>query len=123
MYSKNLELSLCEELLQFIELLKSRLSSNISKTDVPVQLQYYQLLSENSLDVCFPNLHIELRIYFSMVVTNCSVERSFSKLKRINNELRTSMGKKQLNYLSLISIDKQLMHEIYIKQIVLKFAH
>ena len=60
MYPKNLELSLSEELLQFTELQKSHLSSNISKTDVPVELQYYRLLSENSLDVCFPSLDIVL---------------------------------------------------------------
>ena len=54
MYQKDLELSLSEELLQFTELLKSRLSSNISNTNVPVELQYNQLLSENSLNVCFP---------------------------------------------------------------------
>ena len=41
MYPKDLKLSLSEDLLQFIELLNSRLSSNISKTDVPVELQYY----------------------------------------------------------------------------------
>ena len=39
MYPKDLELSLSEELLQFTELLKSGLSSNIGKTDVPVELQ------------------------------------------------------------------------------------
>ena len=122
-YPKDLELSLSEELLQFTELLKSRLSSNISKTDVPVELQYYRLLSENSLDVCFPNLDIALRIYLFMMVTNCSAERSFSKLKRIKNELRTSMGKQRLNHLSLISIENQLMHKIDIKQIIRKFAH
>ena len=109
---KDLELSLSEELLQFTELLKSHLSSNINKTDVPVELQYYRLLSENSLDVCFPNLDIALRIYLSIMVTNCSAERSFSKLERIKNEHRTFLGKQWLNYLSLISIENQLMHEI-----------
>ena len=123
MYPKDLELSLSEELLQFTELLKSSLSSNISKTDVPVELQYYRLLSQNSLNVCFPNLDITLWIYLSMIVTNCSAERSFSKLKRIKNELRTSTGKQRLNYLSLINIENQLMHNIDIKQIIRKFAH
>ena len=81
MYPKDLELSLFEELLQCTKLLKFRLSSNIIKTDVPVKLQYYRLLLENSLDVCFPNLDIALRIYLFMMVTNCSAERSFSKLR------------------------------------------
>lgn len=31
----------------------------------------------------FPNVEIALRIFLSMMVTNCSGERSFSKLKRI----------------------------------------
>ena len=112
MYPKDLELSLSEELLQFIVFLKSRISSNIRNTDVPVELQHYRLLSENSLDVYFHNLEIALRIYLSMIVTNCSAERSFSKLKRIKNKLRTSMGKQRLNYVSLISIENQLMLKI-----------
>ena len=123
MYPKDLELRLSEELSQFTELLKSRLSSNISETDVPVELQYHRLLSENSSDVCFPNLDIALRIYLSMMITNCGAERSFSKLKRIKNELRTSTGKQRLNYLSAISIENQLMLKIDMKQIIRKFAH
>ena len=103
--SKSFKLSLSEELLQFTELLKTRLSSNISETDVPVELQYYRLLSKKFLDVCFPDLDIALRIYLSMMVTNCSTERSFSKLKRIKNELRVFMGKQRLNYLSLTSVE------------------
>ena len=102
---KDLKLSLFEELLQFIELLKSHLSLDISKTDVPVELQYYRLLSENSSDVCFPNLDIVLRIYLSMMVTKCNVDRSFSKLKRIKNKLRNSLSKQWLSYFSLISIE------------------
>ena len=47
------------------------------------ELQYYRLLLENSLNVCFPKLDIALRIYLSMMITNCTDERSFSKLKRI----------------------------------------
>ena len=114
MYLKNIESSLSEELLHFTELLKCRLSLTINKTDVPVELQYYRLLSEKFLDVCFPNLDIAMRIYSSMMVTNCSAERS-SKLTRIENELWTFMGKQRLNYLSLISIENQLMHEIDIR--------
>ena len=124
MYPKDFELILSKELLQFTELLKSCLFSNIGNTDVLVELQYYRLLSENSSDVCFPHLDIPLRIYLSMIVTNCSAERSFSKLKRIKKELRTSMGKQRLNYLSLISVENQLMHKIGIKKIsIRKFAH
>ena len=40
----------------------------------------------------FPNIEIALRIYLSLMVSNCSCERSFSKLKRIKNELRNRIG-------------------------------
>ncbi|KAF2889539.1 hypothetical protein ILUMI_16634 [Ignelater luminosus] len=51
----------------------------------------YHLLKENKIEDRFPNVEIALRIFLSMMVTNCSGERSFSKLKRIKNELRSTM--------------------------------
>ena len=57
-YPEGLELNLSEELFEFTELLKFRFFSNMNETDVAVELQYYRLLSQNSLDVCFPNLNI-----------------------------------------------------------------
>ena len=100
MYPKDLELSLSEELLQFTELLKFRLSSNISKTVVsvecPVELQYYRLLwmiafigCFFSLDVCFPNLEsnsTRLQIYSCsfFYITNKSFD-SFALEKQYSN--------------------------------------
>jgi len=40
----------------------------------------------------FPNVAIALRMYLVLMVTNCSAERSFSKLKLIESRLRAKGG-------------------------------
>ncbi|KAJ8897987.1 hypothetical protein PR048_003347 [Dryococelus australis] len=77
-YPADLEESLGEELLHFIELLKTvLLISNDSKSK---QELVERLITENSLECCFPNVKTALRIYLSLMVTNCTGECLFSKL-------------------------------------------
>ncbi len=54
-----------------------------------LELRMYRLLLENNLETVFPNTVIALRIYLSLMISNCSGERSFSKLKLIKNQLRS----------------------------------
>jgi hypothetical protein len=122
-YPEDLEESLCEELVQFTELLKTDLASHIGTTLDLVELQFYRLIIDNSLESCFPNVEIALRIYLSLMVTNCSGERSFSKLKLIKNELRSTMGQKRLNNLTLMSIEHKLLREMDTSYIINKFSH
>ena len=120
-YPEDLEDALEDEMTQFSALLKTGLASDIpSKTHYEEQL--YKLIRKNNLESTFPNVEIALRIYLSLMVSNCSGERSFSKLKRIKNELRTSMHQDRLNHLSLLSIEHELLREIDEKVIISKFA-
>ena len=59
---------------------------------------------------------------FRSFVTNCSGERSFSKLKRIKNEQRTSIGQDRLNNLTLLSIEHELLQKIDVDDIIARFA-
>ena len=59
-----------------------------------LELRMYRLLLENNLETAFPNILITLRIYLSLMISNCSGERSFSKLKLIKNQLRSCMTQK-----------------------------
>ena len=77
----DLEESLGEEYVQFTELLKTDLASHIGTKQDIVELQFYHLINDNSLESCFPNVEIALCLYLSLMVTNCSGEHSFSKLK------------------------------------------
>jgi hypothetical protein len=39
----------------------------------------------------FPDVETILRLFLSLAVTDCSGERSFSRLKHVKNELQTSI--------------------------------
>lgn len=82
----------------------------------------YNLLKENKIEDTFPNVEIALRIFLSMMVTNCSGERSFSKLKRIKNELRSTMLQERLNSLSLMSIEYDVLKDINFEEVIDDFA-
>ena len=120
-YPEDLEDHLSEELIQFLALLKTDLGACMDKK-MNKEVQMYKLIKKNGLESAYPNVNIVLRIYLSLMVTNCSGERSFSKLKHVKNEQRTSLGQDKLNYLTLLSIEHELLNEIEVKDIINKLA-
>ncbi|KAK4881639.1 hypothetical protein RN001_004958 [Aquatica leii] len=82
----------------------------------------YKLLKSNNLVETFPNVEIAFRIFLSLMVTNASGERSFSKLKLIKNELQNSMCQERLKCLSLMSIENDLLQEIDLNDVIEDFA-
>ena len=58
------------------------------------------------------SIEIALRIYLSLMVSYCSGERSFSKLKRIKNELRNRIEQDRLNSLSIMSIESDVLRQL-----------
>jgi hypothetical protein len=56
--------------------------------------------------------------FFSMMVTNASGERSFSKLRFIENELRNRMRQSRLNHLSLMRIENDILGNIDFNYII-----
>ncbi|CAB3989665.1 zinc finger MYM-type 1-like [Paramuricea clavata] len=87
-----------------------------------LELRMYRLLLENNLETVFPNTVIALRIYLSLMISNCSGERSFSKLKLIKNQLRSCMTQKRLKSLILLSIKSDLLRSIDMSSIINEFA-
>lgn len=70
------------ELKQFHAFLKSKFPAKPKFTHSDL----YESLIRDNLASVFPNVEIALRIFLTLMITNCSTERSFSKLKRIKNE-------------------------------------
>ena len=120
-YPEDLEDDLGEELIQFSAFLNTKVGSTMDN-EKNKEAEMYNLIKKNKLELLFPNVNIALRIYLSLMVTNCSGERSFSKLKRIKNEQRTSLGQDKLNSLTLLSIEHEVMEEIKVGDIIKKFA-
>jgi len=71
----------------------------------------------------FPIVGIVLKLYFTLPVSNCEGERSFSTLSRIKNHLRSSICQNRLSALSMLSIESELMTSlIHYNDIIDDFA-
>ena len=70
----------------------------------------------------FPNVEIALRSTDVLMVTNCSGERSFSKLKYIKNRLRTTTTNERVTHLSLMSIEYDILRETDFDDLITDFA-
>ena len=57
-----------------------------------------------------------------MMVSNCTGERSFSKLKRLKSYLRSTMGQKRLTALSIMSIEWEILHSLDFSKLANDFA-
>lgn len=84
--------------------------------------EFYSILKRDHLESTFPNIEISLRIFLSMMVSNCTGERSFSKLKLIKNEHRSTMLQERLNCLSLMSIESDVLLNIDFDDIIKEFS-
>ena len=56
------------------------------------------------------------------MVSNCTGERSFSKLRRIKDEARTNMKQDRLSMLSLMSFESNILRELSFSDIIWDFA-
>jgi len=50
-------------------------------------------------------------MYLVLMVTNCSAERSFSKLKQIENRLQASMAQGRLVNLAIMSTESDILRD------------
>ncbi|XP_060836346.1 uncharacterized protein LOC132919011 [Rhopalosiphum padi] len=119
-YSNDLESSLGNELIQFGSFVKIYIETR--KDNEQWEMFLYRIIEENNLQCTFPNIEVVLRIYLVLMVSNCSGERSFSKMKLIKNRLRTSMTQRRLSELALLSIESDILRSLDFSQVVEKFA-
>ena len=82
----------------------------------------YQYLTKDNLAEMFPNIEIALRIFLTLMVTNCSGERSFSKLKFIKNELRSTMYQGRLSSLALLNIEYDVLKKLCFDDVIDDFV-
>ncbi|XP_068240067.1 uncharacterized protein [Palaemon carinicauda] len=114
-YHNDLEAGMESELLQFAHLMKSipRGSSESAPSLGGVkaaqrqspELEMYKTIHRHDMVETFANVEILLQLYLCMFVTNCTGERSFSKLKLLKNYLRNTMVQNRLSSLTLLSIE------------------
>ena len=107
-------LSFSGEMTQFLAFARQR--------DCTTPQSRAELIELEGLQQTFPNVDIALRMGLSIMATNCTGERSFSKLNIIKNRLRSSMDHMRLSSLAILSIESELLRTIKFDTLIEKFA-
>jgi hypothetical protein len=119
-YSKQFPLSVFNSVVQFYpmverEKLKTELEVIYSRQDFRYIVGAIKMLSfivENNLQETYSELIKLLKIIITTPKSTAESERCFSTLKRIKPFLSNSMSDERLNALAMISINKNLIHNI-----------
>ncbi|XP_059156041.1 zinc finger MYM-type protein 1-like [Physella acuta] len=122
-YPDDFEECFSSELIQFAELFKSiHGGKEQNGYNDSIELEMLMFLNRFKCIQSFPNVHIALRIYLCMMTSNCSGERSFSKMKKIKSDLRSTMGQQRLSMLSLMSIENDIVSALNYTKLIEEFA-
>jgi len=105
---------LANEIVQFVEFAKTRECNTVSSLAMLIYME--------DLHGTFPNVSIALRMYMALMVSNCSGERSFSKMALIKSKLRSTMKDSRLTALELLSVENDVFSTISFEDIIDTFA-
>lgn len=127
-FKDDLEDGLFLEILQFKEIVNKYaqygpVTKEDGKGEISYEAKLYKLLCEKNLKDIFPNMEIALRIYLILMPpTNCTSERSFSKLKNIKNHKTSCMTRDHLNSRASMSLDSNILENLDSDEIIDEFA-
>ena len=79
-------------------------------------------MCEEKIHTALSNVEAIFRLFLSLMVTSCSGERSFLRLKSIKNELRSTMSQKRLSALSIRCIESDKLKQINFDEFSHDFA-
>ena len=80
--------------------------------------ELYHIICHDNISLAFPNIETILRLYLSLIISNCTGERSFSKLKRIKNYMRTTMAQEKLVDLCILSMEHDKLRILCFNDII-----
>lgn len=78
--------------------------------------------NKDKLVTRFPNLNVALRICLSIIESNAEGERSFSKLKQINDNFRWTMNQDRLSSLAPLCTENELARNVHLEDIIKDFS-
>jgi len=81
-----------------------------------------QFIIANKLQSTLPDVVTCYILFLTLTVIVASCERSFSKLRIIKNNLRSSCGQERLSALALLSIESQIARALNMDDLIKDFA-
>ncbi|XP_047104957.1 uncharacterized protein LOC124752643 [Schistocerca piceifrons] len=106
------------DLSQELEIFRMQAKELINDVEKATPLDILKKIQELSLEDIYPNIQIALRIYLTLPVTVASCERSFSKIKLIYNNFRSSMGQERLSNLSILSTEHEEVAKLNLEELI-----
>ena len=106
-----------DEMIQVVHLARARGCS--SPSDLA------SLMHNEDLESTFQMspLHFALRMFLCLTISNCSGERSFSRMALVKNKLRSTMTDDRLSALELLSVESDCLDNVSFSEIIDKFAY
>ena len=86
-------------------------------------MEIYKELISKEITELFPNICIIIIIYMTLMISNSTGERSFSKLKLIKTYLRNSLAQDKLSNLALLSIKNNILKSLNTTEITNIFVN
>jgi len=115
-YPSNLDANVYpDQLVQFVKFAKIKDCCSPSS-------QAKLLWCNTEIEQAFSNVSVALRLFLCLMVTNCTGERSFSKLSVIKNKLRTILSNERLQQLTLLSAESEVMRDVAFESNIQNFA-
>ena len=125
-YPEDVDPKLTDELLHFHLYVRQTQKQGLTGTEEQsISLSHgdlYEIMCKEKIHTAFPNVEAILRLFLSLMVTNCSGERSFSRLKSIKNKLRSTMSQERLSALSILCIKSDKLKQINFDELLHDFA-
>ena len=78
---------------------------------------------ETNKDVIYPLVYLLVKLVLTLSVATATVERSFSAMKYIKNELRNRIGDQWLNDCLIVYIEKDIARRIDNESIMQRFQN
>ena len=125
-YPEDVDPKLTDELLHFHLYVRQTQNQGLTGTEEQsISLSHgdlYEIMCKEKIHTAFPIVEAILRLFLSLMVTNCSGERSFSRLKSIKNKLRSTMSQERLSALSILCIESDKLKQINFDELLHDFA-
>lgn len=110
-YSTEVSGAITAEIISFKSLVIDEIKKRKMKS--PRELAEFLLIENKILASSFTNLCTAYTLLLTLPVTSSAAERSFSKLKLIQNYLRSTMSQARLSGLSILSIESDRTNNLY----------
>ena len=78
-------------------------------------------MKDKKLAELLPDLHMLIKLYLTVPLSNATAERTLSALRRVKTYLRSTMTQKHLNHYLLLHVHKDLTDKIDMKAIARQF--